>query len=62
MEHIYQKTYDGIPVEIVVGDTVREEDGLAMSSRNVRLDPPGRIAATALSRSLREGVRAAQAG
>jgi pantoate--beta-alanine ligase len=51
-----------MPVEIVVGETVREEDGLAMSSRNVRLDPPARAAAAALSRALREGVRAADEG
>jgi pantoate--beta-alanine ligase len=41
-----------LPVELVVGPTVREEDGLAMSSRNSRLDPDGRRAATGLYRAL----------
>ncbi len=35
-------------LEIVVGPTVREPDGLAMSSRNVRLNPQQRIAARVL--------------
>jgi pantoate--beta-alanine ligase len=40
------------PVEIVVGAIVRESDGLAMSSRNVYLDPAERQAALVLSRAL----------
>ncbi len=39
-------------VEIIVVPTVREEDGLAMSSRNVHLDPKERRAATVLFRAL----------
>lgn len=39
-------------VEIVVGPTVREEDGLALSSRNVYLSTDERKAATVLRRSL----------
>jgi len=35
--------------------TVREEDGLAMSSRNTRLSPDGRTAARCLYRALEEG-------
>ncbi|HWC78018.1 MAG TPA: pantoate--beta-alanine ligase, partial [Blastocatellia bacterium] len=41
-----------IDVEIVVGPTVREEDGLAISSRNVYLSTAERKAATVLRRAL----------
>jgi pantoate--beta-alanine ligase len=49
-------------VEIVPGPTVREEDGLAMSSRNARLAPNDREAAAALFRALREGAALAKGG
>jgi len=42
-----------IPTHIEICPTVREPDGLAMSSRNVRLDPETRRQAPALFRALR---------
>lgn len=44
-----------IPVELRIGSTVREADGLAMSSRNVYLKGPDRAAATTLYRALLAG-------
>ncbi|MFC3170339.1 pantoate--beta-alanine ligase [Paracoccus fontiphilus] len=41
-----------VPVEILPVPTVREADGLAMSSRNRRLSPAERAAAPVLSRAL----------
>ena len=52
----------GIPAEIVVCPTVRESDGLALSSRNVNLSPPERMAATVLYRALREAEGAIACG
>ena len=52
----------GIPAEIVVCPTVRESDGLALSSRNVNLSPPERIAATVLYRALRDAEGAIACG
>lgn len=46
-----------ILVEIIPGPTVRESDGLAMSSRNRFLGPRDRERASALSRALREAAR-----
>jgi pantoate--beta-alanine ligase len=50
---IRQMTRDlNFPIEIVVCPIVREGDGLAMSSRNVYLNPAERQAATVLYRAL----------
>lgn len=46
--------YDGL--EIVDVPIKREDDGLAMSSRNVRLTPDMRSAAPAIYRALQQGV------
>ncbi|MDQ2986730.1 MAG: pantoate--beta-alanine ligase [Armatimonadota bacterium] len=42
-----------MPIELKFCPTVRESDGLAMSSRNARLSPDARVAAAGLYRSLR---------
>jgi pantoate--beta-alanine ligase len=49
-------------VEIVACPTVREPDGLAMSSRNQRLDPIRRSAAICVPRALRSALTSARAG
>jgi pantoate--beta-alanine ligase len=46
----------------VACETVREADGLAMSSRNARLSPAGRAAAPVLHRALLEGEARLRAG
>lgn len=51
-----------VPVEIVRGAIMREPDGLAMSSRNVYLEPPERAIAPLLYQSLVAASQAYEAG
>lgn len=51
-----------LPVDILVCPTVREADGLAMSSRNVFLSPADRARALSIPRALREAEEAFKAG
>jgi pantoate--beta-alanine ligase len=51
-----------LPVGIVRGETVREPDGLAMSSRNARLSDAARRQAAAISRSLAAAADAHRLG
>jgi pantoate--beta-alanine ligase len=50
------------PVEVIGCSTVRDPDGLALSSRNVRLAPEERRAALVLHRALGAGAAAVRAG
>jgi pantoate--beta-alanine ligase len=51
-----------LDLEVVVCPTVREPDGLAMSSRNAYLNPAERKAAAVLFRSLKEAEKAYRRG
>jgi pantoate--beta-alanine ligase len=51
-----------LPAQIVGCETVRCEDGLALSSRNERLSEDERLAALVLSRALRAGAAACKRG
>jgi len=51
-----------LPVDVVGCATVREPDGLALSSRNVRLSPAERRSAVTLSRALAAGQLALEEG
>ena len=51
-----------MPIEIAVCPTVREADGLAMSSRNVYLDAVQRQSALSLSQGLRRAAERLQQG
>lgn len=60
---ISRLTFDlSLPVEIVGCPTVREEDGLALSSRNVYLSQDDRIVALGLSRGLMASADLIEAG
>ena len=52
----------GFPIDVVVVPTVREPDGLALSSRNVYLTSSERVAACVLSISLRKAALSFAAG
>jgi pantoate--beta-alanine ligase len=51
-----------LDVKVVGSPTVRERDGLAMSSRNVYLSPQERRAAPALYRAMRDSARRMRGG
>ncbi len=51
-----------LPVEVVGCPTIREDDGLARSSRNVYLTETERGEAAALNQALRQGIEAIEAG
>jgi pantoate--beta-alanine ligase len=51
-----------LPVEILGGPTVRESDGLALSSRNVYLTPAERAVAPQLNAALRVAAQAVRCG
>jgi pantoate--beta-alanine ligase len=44
-----------LPVEILAHPTIRETDGLALSSRNIRLSPDDRAKATVIYKALKAG-------
>ena len=51
-----------LPVKVVGCETIRESDGLAMSSRNVRLTPQGRSVAPVLFAAMTAAVTDIRAG
>lgn len=52
----------GLPIDIASGETVREPDGLAMSSRNAYLSPEERKIASQLNVVLRDVAKRVQEG
>jgi pantoate--beta-alanine ligase len=60
IRHMVQQL--ALPVEIIAGETVRESDGLAMSSRNSYLKPTERLEAPRLYKTLQQVVQTVQGG
>jgi pantoate--beta-alanine ligase len=52
----------GLPIQIVVADTVRESDGLAMSSRNQYLDDEQRAVAPLLHQAISDAAATLKVG
>jgi pantoate--beta-alanine ligase len=52
----------GFPIEIVGAPTIREADGLAMSSRNAYLTADERVQAVEVSRAMKDAAAALEAG
>lgn len=51
-----------LPIRVIAAPTVRENDGLAMSSRNARLSSAARAQATAIPRALERAVASFEQG
>ncbi len=51
-----------LPIEVIGCETLREADGLAMSSRNTRLSPPARAIAPALFAAMTQAAQDLRAG
>jgi pantoate--beta-alanine ligase len=51
-----------LPIQLLAGETVRETDGLAMSSRNSYLKPAERVEAPRLYRALQQVTQSIQQG
>lgn len=51
-----------VPVQVIGCPTVREDDGLALSSRNAKLNPDSRATATNLCRVIRQAARDLKSG